>query len=277
MGNSQKLQSHGSQKNDFSLPPEIHLNFLNVNDIQDTEGQPYKIIYLVSPIFDGKKYEIRKAERRMTLVIIGDGDYQLNSNSIDYLAALKESGIKIDTLILNDLEVEPKVLKEILEFLKDDLLSLRLNRVSLDQAHVEILNEIQLNLKHLSLTYVLPDNKTPFDENNNGKNTSIDLNLINFGQQIGYLDLKGIPISQNIQKGIRQLNDLEHLFLENLVGNKNQNLEFMKSILENMHRFPKLNTLSLAGNNLSSINFAELQENSKSNSQETQFKFNKFK
>jgi len=69
-------------------------------------------------------------------------------------------------------------------------------------------------------------------------------------------------MNSTIEKGISQLKSLEHLFVENLVGNKNQNLEFIKSTLADVNSFPKLTTLSLAGNNLSSINFAKLQESS---------------
>jgi len=262
MGNIQTSQSNKSQNSDFSVPLEINISFLNVHGIEDTEEQPCKTIYLVLPIFDKPKYEIRKSDQKITVVVVGDGDYQLNSNFIDFLKSLSESGRKVDTLILNDLNIEPEGLKEALEFLKEDLISLKLTRVSFDQAHIEVLNGMKMNLKYLSLAHVLPDDKNIFDEKNSGKNTNIDLDLTNLGPGIKYLDLKGISLNSTIQKGIENLDALEHLFLEDLVGNKSQNLEFIKSILANLYRFPHLNTLSFAGNNLSTINFVELQQNS---------------
>jgi len=245
----------------FGLPAGTSLSFIDALSFNDVASQNCNVFHFFQSNFVSGPYEIRKdIEKNISLVIMGDGDYRLNSNFCSLLTSLKEAGIKVETLVLNDLELDSETLQEILELLKNELNSMRFNRVPLDQTHIQILNNIKMNLHYVSFAYVLPDSQNVFEDNTGGKNASIGLDLLNLGSEIRYLDLKGIPITPDIQKGIEQLDNLQHLILENLVGS--QVLEFLKSLLENLNRYSKLSSLSLAGNNLSSIDFSDLLEES---------------
>ena len=262
--NSDSIQTPSSSTKDlFSLPPGTFIGSLDDGSLKNlAAAKNCDVIQLVQPIFPSTTEVLEFFVKSIILIITGDGDYRLNSNFCNLLMSFKEAGVKIETLILNNLEIESETLKETFDLLKNELRSMQFNKVPLDQPHLKIINEIEMNLHSVSFEYVLPDHKNIFEEDENLFKEIYDLKLANLGQ-LRYLNLKGISITPKIEKEIGQLTNLQHLILENLVGN--QALDFIKNLLTNLNRYSKLTTLSLAGNNLSSIDFSELLEDSDEN------------
>jgi len=235
----------------------------NINDINQITDSCESLI-LIRPIFPQNTQKEVNFQSIRTLAILGDGDYRLDGEYfVQFLEESHQKGAIIESLIMMNLEISPEDLGKTLNFMKKDLKALKVSQVPLENAHFEKLNENNLKLEYLSLSYSQADEKDTFNESNQQNsersNSQLELDFKNFDSGLKYLEIVGFSFSKSTLEAIKSkfADSLEHLIFEKL----NQPCEeILKQILINTKTLKKLETLSLNGNCLRNINFLALDE-----------------
>ncbi len=202
------------------------------------------------------EYEGQYVEKKVSLIILGDGDYSLNDDIVVFIQCLKNKGVTIQNLALANLEIESKQLDSLFGVVRESLESLEVLCVPFEKAHFQVLNESNLHLKHLSLKECVADQENPFANSQIKKETEvIDLNLKNL-DKLRYLGLSSNLMTEKIFNNVvKSAKKLEYLKIENTNDDANLNCEY---IINGLCMLTQLKTLSLRGNNLRNIaNFQE--------------------
>lgn len=227
----------------------------------------YKLLFMLNPSFNSdndKSEELsqiskddKAVESKLRLVIMGDGDYRLDEKVPDLVKSLNENKVHFQEIILSNLELPPKVFRNLLNMAKENLIALKISGCPLDDKHLDILNENNLNLGALSLNYVRADVKDAF---RNAEYNPFDINQLHFsklGKDLQFLELKGLPVKRETIGKITKAyaHSLNTFILEELKGKKTQKIPAIKGALEDLKHFKVLENFSLAGNNLEGIDF----------------------
>ena len=221
----------------------------------------------INSSFEKHEEKTYKTTAKLDLFIIGSGDYKLSDKFIPFIKTLEEKNTEIESLVLHGIEIEADTLKEIFALIKGSLRALMISQTPLDSRHLELINKQTLNLTQMSLLYIEADGKLQYDDKT-ANYQPFNINELLFeqlGKNMRSLTLQGVSLKKKTIDNIKEAyaNSLINLRIENIVK-KEQDL--MKFVLDNIKGFKVLKTLSLAGNNMSHIDFKNNENPTKDDS-----------